>query len=150
MSPGDATPTVRFSSTLEQSGKTATGIEVPAEVVETLGAGKRPPVRVEVNGHAYPSTVATMGGRFMISVSAENREAAGVAAGDELDVALTLDTAPREVTVPADFAAELAQNPTAEAFFDTLSSSETKFSFHSATRRSATLVSSALVVVATS
>ena len=120
-------PSVEFRAVLEKSGKTATGIEVPDEVVDRLGGGKRPPVQVNINGHTYRSTVASMGGRFMVGVSAANREAAGVAAGDELDVRLTLDTAPREVTVPSDFAAALAQNPTAEAFFETLSYSLKRF-----------------------
>ena len=120
-------PSVEFRAVLEKSGKTATGIEVPDEVVDRLGGGKRPPVQVNINGHTYRSTVASMGGRFMVGVSAANREAAGVAAGDELDVRLTLDTTPREVTVPSDFAAALAQNPTAEAFFETLSYSLKRF-----------------------
>ncbi|UPK76833.1 YdeI/OmpD-associated family protein [Nocardioidaceae bacterium SCSIO 66511] len=120
-------PSVEFRAVLEQSGKTATGIVVPDDVVDRLGGGKRPPVQVNINGHTYRSTVASMGGRFMVGVSAANREAAGVAANDELDVTLTLDTTPREVSVPADFAAALARNPTAEAFFETLSYSLKRF-----------------------
>ena len=73
---------MRFRTNLEQAGKTATGFEVPTAVVEGLGAGKRPPVRVTIKGHMYRSTVASMGGRFMVGVSAENREAAGIAGGD--------------------------------------------------------------------
>ena len=69
---------MRFRTNLEQAGKTATGFEVPTAVVEGLGAGKRPPVRVTIKGHMYRSTVASMGGRFMVGVSAENREAAGI------------------------------------------------------------------------
>jgi len=114
---------VRFRATVEQSGKTATGIEVPSTVVEGLGAGKRPPVRVTIKGHTYRSTVASMGGRFMIGVSSENREAAGVAGGDEIDVDLELDTAPREVTVPKDFAAALKKDAKAKKTFDALSNS---------------------------
>jgi hypothetical protein len=112
---------VRFRATVEQSGKTATGIEVPSSVVEDLGAGKRPPVRVTIKGHTYRSTVASMGGRFMVGVSAENREAAGVAGGDEVDVDIELDTAPREVTVPADFAKALKKDAKAKKTFDGLS-----------------------------
>src|SRR4051812_27524153 len=96
-----------FRATLELGGKTATGIQVPDEIVAALGAGKRPAVRVTVNGHTYRSTVASMGGRNMVGVSAENRAGAGVAAGDVLDVAMELDTAPREVVEPADFTAAL-------------------------------------------
>src|SRR5688572_18148212 len=96
-----------FRATIKRSGKTATGIEVPPDVVEALGAGKRPPVRVKLADYEYRNTVASMRGRFMLSVSAAVRESAGVAAGDEVDVELTLDTEPRVVTVPPDFAAAL-------------------------------------------
>ena len=114
---------MRFRATLEQSGKTATGVEVPSTVVEGLGAGKRPPVRVTINGHTYRSSIAPMGGRFMLGVSAENREKAGVAGGDVIDVDVELDTAPRTVDVPKDFAAVLRKEPTARATFDALSPS---------------------------
>jgi hypothetical protein len=114
---------VRFRATLEQSGKTATGVEVPSTVVEGLGAGKRPLVRVTINGHTYRSSIASMGGRFMLGVSAENREKAGVAGGDVLDVDVVLDTAPRTVDVPKDFAAALRKEPKARAMFESLSPS---------------------------
>jgi hypothetical protein len=94
---------VRFRSTVELGGKTATGIPVPAEVVAALGSHKRPAVRVTLGAHSYRSTVAPMGGRFMFPVSAENRAGAGVAAGDEVDVELELDTEPRELAVPPDY-----------------------------------------------
>lgn len=109
-----------FRTTIELGGKTATGIRVPAGVVEGLGAGRKPPVRVTIRGHAYRSTVAPRGGEYLIPVSAENRIAAGVAAGDEVDVELELDTEPREVAVPADFAAALDDAPDAKRFFDAL------------------------------
>jgi hypothetical protein len=112
---------VRFRTTLEQAGKTATGFEVPTTVVEGLGAGKRPPVRVTIKGHTYRSTVASMDGRFMVGVSAENREAAGVAGGDVVDVDIELDTVPREVTVPPDFAKALKKDAKAKRTFDALS-----------------------------
>jgi hypothetical protein len=111
-----------FRATLELGGKTATGIQVPDDVVAALGAGRRPAVRVTINGgYTYRSTVAVMGGRFMIPVSAEVRAGAGVAAGDELDVALEVDTAPREVAVPADLRAALAAEPAAASAFAALS-----------------------------
>ena len=112
---------MRFRATLETEGKTATGINVPAEVVEALGAGKRPRVTVTINGHSYRSSVAVLGGRYMLGVSAENRAAAGVQGGDTVDVELELDTAPREVVVPSDLAAALAAEPAAQATFDGLS-----------------------------
>ena len=118
---------MKFRATLELGGKTATGIEVPIEVVDALGSGKRPAVRVTIKDHTYRSTVASMGGRFMLPVSAENRESAGVAAGDEFDVDLELDSEPREVTVPADFAAALKREAKAKKFFDGLSYSKKRW-----------------------
>ena len=112
---------MRFSTTVELGGKTATGMEVPAEVVTSLGAGKKPAVQVTVNGHTYRSTIATMGGRFLLPLSAENRAAAGVAAGDAVDVDVELDTAPRTVQVPADLAAAQDVEPAVRARFDALS-----------------------------
>jgi uncharacterized protein DUF1905/bacteriocin resistance YdeI/OmpD-like protein len=112
---------MRFRTTIRQSGKTATGIAVPPEIVEALGKGKRPPVRVTINGHTYRSTVAVMGGEFMVGVSAEQRANAGVAGGDEVDVDIELDTEPREVTVPPDFAEALEDAPDAKGAFEGLS-----------------------------
>jgi len=112
---------MRFTTTLLQNGKTATGFEVPEDVVTALGSGKRPAVKVTVNGHTWRSTVAVMGGRILLGVSAENRAAAGVVAGDVIDVDVELDTEKREVEVPSDLAAALTQNPTARAAFEALS-----------------------------
>jgi hypothetical protein len=112
---------MRFHTTLLQSGKTATGIRVPNEVVESLGAGRRPPVYVSINGYTYRNTIAVMDGIYMVGVSAEHRAGAGVNGGDEIDVEIALDTAPREVSVPEDLARALAADPKAQAFFDKLS-----------------------------
>lgn len=110
-----------FRTKVELGGKTATGIQVPPEIVAGLGAGKKPAVLVTINSYTYRSTVATMGGVFMLPVSAEVRERAGVAAGDEVEVTLELDTAPREITAPPDLAAALDGEPEAKRFFDRLS-----------------------------
>lgn len=115
---------MRFRATVELGGKTATGFEVPAEVVEKLGSHKRPPVVVGIGNHTYRSTVAVMGGRFMIPLSAENRAAAGVAAGDGVDVEVTLDTEPRSVEVPDDLAAALASDADVRRAFEALSNSK--------------------------
>lgn len=112
---------MRFRATIQRSGRTATGIQVPEHVVEALGSGKRPPVEVTINGYTYRNTVAVMGGVYMVGISAEHRAGAGVAGGDEVDVEMQLDTAPREVTVPADFAAALDAEPEARRTFDGLS-----------------------------
>lgn len=112
---------MRFRTTILQGDKTATGIRVPDEVVEALGAGKRPKVRVTIHDFTYRSSVAIVDGTFMIGVSAENRAGAGVAGGDEVDVDVELDTAPREVTVPDDLAAALDAEPSARRTFESLS-----------------------------
>jgi len=86
-----------------------------------LGSGKRLPVRVTVGGHCYRTTVASMDGRFFVPLNADNRSAAGVAAGDEVDVEIATDNAPRKIIVPDDLAEALAGDLTAAAFFDGLS-----------------------------
>lgn len=115
---------MKFRTKILQAGKTATGIELPTKIVEALGAGKRPPIRVTINGYTYRSTVAVMGGKFMVGVSADVREAASVAGGNVVDVEVELDTAPREVTVPPELLKALARNPDAKRFFDQLSYSK--------------------------
>jgi hypothetical protein len=112
---------MRFSAVLQLHGKTATGFEVPAEMVAALGAGKRPPVRVTIGRHTYRSTVAVMGGVFLVGVSAENRAAAGVKAGDAVDVDIELDTDKREVEVPDDFATALTADRVAGQTFAKMS-----------------------------
>jgi hypothetical protein len=114
---------MKIRALLLQSGKTAVGFSVPEDVVLALGKGKRPPVNVTINGYTYRSTVAPMGGGYMVGVSAENRAAAGVAGGETHDIELTLDTAPREVELPGDFAVALAGDPEARRTFDGLSPS---------------------------
>ena len=117
---------MHFRTTVQRGGKTATGLLVPDEVVAALGAGKRPPVQVTVGGHTYRTTVASMGGRFLMPLSAENRTAAGVAAGDDVEVDVVLDTAAREVTVPADLVDALEHDDQARQFFDDLAYSHRK------------------------
>jgi hypothetical protein len=112
---------VKFTTTILQGGKTATGIVVPDAVVEALGGGKRAKVAVTLNGYTYRSSLAVMGGRTMVGVSGEVRERAGVAGGDTLEVDVVLDTAPREVAVPAALAEALASDPAAKAKFESLS-----------------------------
>ena len=118
---------MRFQAKLLLAGKTATGIEVPPEVVQALDAGKKPPVRVTLDGYSYRSTIAPRGERFLVGVSAEHRERVGVAAGDLLNVELELDKEPREVSVPADLAAALDADSKARVFFESLSYSQRKW-----------------------
>ena len=108
---------MKFTTAVLQTGKTTTGLVVPDEVVDELGGGKRPKVTVTINGKTYRSSVASMGGRYLVGVSAENRALTGVSGGEVVEVALELDTAPREVEVPADFAAALEVVPDAKAVF---------------------------------
>lgn len=112
---------MKFKATIELSKKTATGIQVPEKIVNALGAGKKPPVKVTIGSYTYRSTVASMGGKFMLPVSQEHRTQAGLQAGDEIEVEIELDTAPRELTVPADFAEALDRHAEARQFFDNLS-----------------------------
>lgn len=111
---------MKFRAKLLLSGKTATGIRVPPEVVTSLGSGKKPAVVVTINSYTYRSTVASMGGEFMLPVSAEHRTGAGIVAGDKIEVSLALDTKPRVVTVPTDFADALAADSIAQQKFNTL------------------------------
>jgi len=112
---------MRFHTTVLLGGKTATGMVVPDDVIAALDSGWQPSVRITIGGHTYRTTVASRAGQFLLPLSAENREAAGVAAGDEVDVDIELDTAPRDVTVPDDLAEALGAVSAARRFFDGLS-----------------------------
>ena len=114
---------MKFHTTIKQSDKTATGIEIPDEVVASLGAGKKPPVKMTVNGYAYRSTVATIDGKFMVGFSADHRAASGIKGGDDVDVEIELDTEPRTVDVPTDLQSALDAEPAARQTFDKLSNS---------------------------
>jgi antitoxin component of MazEF toxin-antitoxin module len=106
--------------------KNATGLRVPAEAVAALGSSKRPAVTVSLNGYSYRSTVAAYGDVFLLPLAAEHRQAAGLQAGDEVEVTLELDTQPRTVAIPDDLAAALAAKPGARAAFDALAPSQRK------------------------
>ncbi len=109
----------------QEEGMNATGLQVPADVVTTLNNGKRPKVKVSVNGYTYRSTVAAYGDVFMLPLSKEHREAAGLKAGDEVEVTLELDTEPHIIEVPEDLAAALAAGGVT-AVFDALAPSRRK------------------------
>ncbi len=118
---------MKFQTTIRQEpGKDHAGILVPPEVVDALGAGKRPLVVVTVGAHTYRSSIASMGGRFLISMSAANRRAANVSGGDVVEVEVEVDSAPREVEVPEPLATELSRNRAAREAFDALSNSRKK------------------------
>ena len=112
---------MRFKAKVLLAGKTATGVEVPAKVVEGLGSTKRPLVKVTINKYAYRSAIAPMGGTFMLGISDEVRKATGVAAGDTIDVEVELDTEKREVEVPPELKKALAKDSAAKRYFESLS-----------------------------
>jgi hypothetical protein len=114
---------VRLRIELQSTGATTTGFEIPDSTVDELGGGRRPKVAVTIKGTTFRTSIARMGDAFWLGVSAERRQAVGIKAGDVLDLEIVLDTAPREVQVPADLAAALSENPQAAAFWDTLSPS---------------------------
>src|SRR5262245_19449192 len=120
-----AETTQTFRTELWASGGNNVGIVVPEAVVAAFDRGKRVPVIVTIDGgHRYRSSIASMGGRFLISFSAATREATGRGAGDEVEVRLDVDDAPRIVEVPEDLAAELAGDATARAAWEKLSYSK--------------------------
>jgi Domain of unknown function (DUF1905)/Bacteriocin-protection, YdeI or OmpD-Associated len=115
-----------FQTTLLEAKKTATGIRIPDDIIEKLGGGKKPLVKITINGFTYRSAVAVMGGTFMVGVNAENRESAKVKGGDKIDVTIELDTEERVVDIPDDFQKVLNDNLEAKKKFDALSNSKKK------------------------
>jgi hypothetical protein len=128
----DQPKSVTFEATVAATGNN-TGIVVPDEVIGQLEAGKRPPVVACVNGYEYRTTAGVMGGKSMIPISAAIRAATGLKGGDPVSVTLTVAEAPREVTIPPDFATALAAEPRASAFFDKLANSLRRYHIDSIT-----------------
>jgi hypothetical protein len=110
-----ATPIV-FHTTILKTGQNTTGIEVPEEIIGKLGSGKRPLVRVTIKNYTYPGAVAVMDGKYMIALSAANRQAAGVQGGEEVEVTLELDNEPRKVEIPMDLKSALIGAGALQAF----------------------------------
>jgi hypothetical protein len=115
---------MKFTAELLSAGKNTAGFEVPDDVVESLGGGGHPKVSVTVNGYTFRTSIARMGGRYMLGFSGERRTEAGVTPGEVFDVEVELDTAPRELDVPREFAAALAADAKAKEFWETLSYSK--------------------------
>jgi Domain of unknown function (DUF1905)/Bacteriocin-protection, YdeI or OmpD-Associated len=107
---------ITFHTTILQTGKNTAGIQVPEDVIEKLGAGKQPLVRVTINKYTYRSAVAVMGGKYMISFNPEHRKAAGVQGGEEANVSLELDLEPRTVEIPTDLKDALIKANALDAF----------------------------------
>ena len=119
-------PKLKFSTILLQAGKTATGIKIPEEIIEKLSAGKKPAIKVTINGFTYRSTVAVMGGAYMVGVNAENREGAKVKGGDKIEVTIQLDTEERVVEVPVELQKVLNKDSAMKKYFESLSYSKKK------------------------
>ncbi|HET6509997.1 MAG TPA: YdeI/OmpD-associated family protein [Baekduia sp.] len=120
---------MRFTTTVEPP-EPMRGLEVPARLVEELGDGKRPRVTVTINGHTWSTRIAIMRGRHLIGLSRANRDAAGVATGDAVEVDLALDTAPVVVVEPEDLTRALDADPAARAAYDRLSHSRRRAYVH--------------------
>jgi len=123
---------MKFKTKIVQSGNN-TGIHVPDKVVESFGAGKKPPVVITLNKYTYRNTVAVMGGKFMVGLSAEHRKNAKVTGGDELEIIIELDTEPRIVEVPQNLLKAFNKNATAKKNYEALSPSKKKWLVNSIT-----------------
>ena len=119
-------PVATFTTVLEATGGNNVAIVVPDEVLAAFGRGKRVPVSVTVGDHTWSTTTGSMGGRSLISFNAATRTATGRGAGDEVEVSLALDDAPRTVEVPAALATALGADPDAAAAWAALSPSRQK------------------------
>ena len=109
---------ISFSTQLQARGPAAAVLLDDAQVAIVGQGAKRFPVVATVNGYTWRTSVARMGGEFLVGLPREVREGAGVTAGDDVEVTLELDTVPREVEVPEALAAALATDPEAKAAFD--------------------------------
>jgi hypothetical protein len=116
------TKSVEFETTVAATGNN-TGIVVPDELIERMGAGRRPAVVVNLSGYEYRNTVGIMGGEHIISISAAVRKATGLKGGDPISVKLTVENTPRQVDIPEDLAHALSAEPDVAAFFSKLSNS---------------------------
>ena len=122
----DAAKSVTFTTMVREARENVTGFKIPADIIAQLGSGKRPPVRVTVAGYTYLSTFAVYGDEFLLPLSVENRTAAGVSSGQEVELTLELDLAPRMVEVPDDLAVALQEQEGALPAYEALSPSKRK------------------------
>lgn len=116
---------MKYNTKIVQMGNN-TGIDVPETIIESFGVGKKPPVIITLNNYTYRSTVAVMGGQYLVSLSAEHRKNANVAGGDEVEITIELDTEPRIVELPIDFKMALDKNKIAKDNFEKISNSKKK------------------------
>ena len=117
---------LKFATILLAAGKTATGIKIPDHIIEELGGGKKPLVKVSINGFTYRSAVAVMGGACMVGVNADNRAGANIKAGDKIEVTIEMDTEPRTVEIPKELQLVLNKNAAMKKKFETFSTTRKK------------------------
>ena len=117
---------IAFRTKVWQMGNN-TAIQLSPEIIEKLGSGRRPLVRMTIKNHTYRSAVAVMDGMFLVSLSAENRQAAGVKGGEDVDVTIALDTEPRTVEAPPDLKAALVKAKALDAFNATAPSMQKEY-----------------------
>jgi len=117
---------MKFTTTLLQIGNNV-GVHVPDDVVEALGAGKKPPVVISINDdYTWRGSLAVMGGKYLVSFSAAHRAASGYNGGDDVEITIEVDTEPRTVEVPEELQAAMDAAPGAQSAFDALSNSRKK------------------------
>jgi len=110
---------MKFQARVIPSGN-ATAVEIPPQVMESIGPEARPLIVVTINGHSWRSRVALKHGKALVGINAANRAASGIAEGDLVEVNLESDTEPRVVDEPPDLAGALDADPEVRAAFDRL------------------------------
>ncbi len=107
-----------FRATIENAGDGGAFVRIPFDVEEAFGK-KRVPVRATIDGEPYRGTLVRMSEPcHLLIVLKEIRQKIGKNFGDEVEVTVEEDTAPRVVEVPADFQQALDQTPDAKAAFE--------------------------------
>jgi len=117
---------MRLTTTLQKRGPAA-AVVLDDQQAQEIGEGaKRFPVAATINGYTWRTTVMRMGGEFLVGLNKEVRAGAAAEAGDTVEVAIELDTAPREVQIPEALASALANAPEAMTAFEALSFTDRK------------------------
>lgn len=109
---------VHFKTQLQPRGNASAVVLDEAQVAAVGEGARRFPVVATVNGYTWRTSVTRMGGEFLLGLNRDVRQGAGVEAGDEVDVTVELDSAPRDVEVPEALASALAADPETKASFD--------------------------------
>lgn len=108
---------MKFITTIiKGEDKDVTGIEIPAKIIESFGSGKRPKVKVTMNGYTYRNTVAVYGDKYLVGISKEHRQGAGIKGGEKVEVDIELDTEPRIIEIPKELKSALSKKGLLERF----------------------------------